>query len=260
MSDTNALFAQLFGENGQAAFDSTYLDFGGGGGLEGAGTGGDGGAMDSLFSSDAFSAALESSIPNMHDREASGSSGSMSSAELASGTVAPVDLSPALSLSGSTLSLRPGSDVSYAPKDGPSQPAAPAKSMPNPSHTSHDDISPLSAPPKATGKRSKKEMRKESVASQGDGSEDGKDAGGKKAKRTRNRKPSSCAQCRKKKLRCNRSDPCDQCTNRGEGHLCSWEGAEPLYRARDQADTEELRDQVRLYRLDDDCLVKLTPL
>ncbi|GAA5859877.1 hypothetical protein JCM1840_001777 [Sporobolomyces johnsonii] len=67
---------------------------------------------------------------------------------------------------------------------------------------------------------------------------------GKKAKKTRNRKPSSCAQCRKKKLRCNRADPCDQCVAKGQGHLCSWEGAEPLYRRRDETDTQELRDQV----------------
>lgn len=49
---------------------------------------------------------------------------------------------------------------------------------------------------------------------------------------------------RKKKLRCNRADPCAPCVSRGEGHLCSWEGAEPLYKARDEADTQELRDQV----------------
>ncbi|BGO99472.1 hypothetical protein RTBOTA2_002639 [Rhodotorula toruloides] len=199
MSDTNALFAQLFGDNGQAAFDASYLDLGGGGGAGGTGLGtSEGGTMDSLFSSAAFGA-LDSSIPNMHDREASGSSGSTSSAEVASGTVAPADLSPAQSLSGSTAA-------------------------------------------KSTGKRAKKDTRKDSAASQGDGSEDGKDSGGKKTKRTRNRKPSSCAQCRKKKLRCNRSDPCDQCQTRGD--VCSWEGAEPLYKARDQADNEELRDQV----------------
>ncbi|GAA5939391.1 hypothetical protein JCM3775_001696 [Rhodotorula graminis] len=76
--------------------------------------------------------------------------------------------------------------------------------------------------------------------------DEGGDAGstGKKAKKTRNRKPSSCAQCRKKKLRCNRADPCAPCVSRGEGHLCSWEGAEPLYKARDEADTQDLRDQV----------------
>ncbi|GAA6058122.1 hypothetical protein JCM3770_005950 [Rhodotorula araucariae] len=73
---------------------------------------------------------------------------------------------------------------------------------------------------------------------------DGPEAGGHKVKKTRNRKPSSCAQCRKKKLRCNRADPCAPCVSRGEGHLCSWEGAEPLYKARDEADTQELRDQV----------------
>lgn len=71
--------------------------------------------------------------------------------------------------------------------------------------------------------------------------EDGNGSGGApaKVKRTRNRKPSSCmfvrrllrpwltglctagVQCRKKKLRCNRASPCDQCTTRGE--QCQWD-------------------------------------
>ncbi|GAA5959583.1 hypothetical protein JCM3765_007204 [Sporobolomyces pararoseus] len=66
--------------------------------------------------------------------------------------------------------------------------------------------------------------------------------GSVKAKRTRNRKPASCFPCRKKKLRCNRAAPCDQCT--AKGLECTWEGAEPLYTRRDEADTQELRDQV----------------
>lgn len=32
----------------------------------------------------------------------------------------------------------------------------------------------------------------------------------------------------------------------GEAHLCDWEGAEPLYKVRNEADTEELKNQVRL--------------
>ncbi|GAA6007893.1 hypothetical protein JCM10207_004915 [Rhodosporidiobolus poonsookiae] len=67
---------------------------------------------------------------------------------------------------------------------------------------------------------------------------------GKKEKKTRNRKPSSCAACRRRKLRCNRADPCDQCTAKGEAHLCDWEGAEPLYKVRNETDTEELKNQV----------------
>ncbi|GAA6023115.1 hypothetical protein JCM11491_000075 [Sporobolomyces phaffii] len=65
-----------------------------------------------------------------------------------------------------------------------------------------------------------------------------------KAKRTRNRKPASCEMCRRKKLRCNRVDPCDQCTAKGQEDMCTWEGAEPLYTRRNEADTQDLRDQV----------------
>ncbi|KAH8928749.1 hypothetical protein BT69DRAFT_1346414 [Atractiella rhizophila] len=63
-------------------------------------------------------------------------------------------------------------------------------------------------------------------------------------KKTRNRKPASCAPCRKKKLRCDRLVPCSACQQRGEAHLCSWENAVPLYLARDMNDMAELRAQV----------------
>lgn len=84
-----------------------------------------------------------------------------------------------------------------------------------------------------------------SNSSKPEASSEGGAAGGEgaaKVKRTRNRKPASCFPCRKKKLRCNRAAPCDQCT--AKGLECTWEGAEPLYTRRDDADTQELRDQV----------------
>ncbi|KAM0755358.1 hypothetical protein T439DRAFT_351150 [Meredithblackwellia eburnea MCA 4105] len=65
-----------------------------------------------------------------------------------------------------------------------------------------------------------------------------------KEKKTRNRKPSSCVQCRRKKLRCNRAAPCDQCTSRGVGAHCAWDDATPLFDARAEHDAQELRDQV----------------
>ncbi|GAA5911432.1 Zn(II)2Cys6 transcription factor [Sporobolomyces salmoneus] len=82
---------------------------------------------------------------------------------------------------------------------------------------------------------------KKPVSSDGGGGDGG---GLVKTKRTRNRKPASCAPCRKKKLRCNRVSPCDQCTAKNQEASCTWEGAEPLYTRRDEADTQELRDQV----------------
>ncbi|GAA5878568.1 hypothetical protein JCM16303_002128 [Sporobolomyces ruberrimus] len=103
-------------------------------------------------------------------------------------------------------------------------------------------------PPLAAKTSGSKAKRQTSEGTQdGEGSSvGGADAGegSNKAKRTRNRKPASCAQCRKKKLRCNRADPCDQCTAKGYEELCSWEGAEPLYTRRNETDTQELREQV----------------
>lgn len=38
----------------------------------------------------------------------------------------------------------------------------------------------------------------------------------------------SCYACRKRKLKCDRMDPCGACSGRGESHLCTWqEGQRP---------------------------------
>ncbi|GAA5830301.1 hypothetical protein JCM11251_001298 [Rhodosporidiobolus azoricus] len=76
-----------------------------------------------------------------------------------------------------------------------------------------------------------------------DGEED--ESGGKKAAK-RNRKPVSCAQCRRRKLKCDRGYPCGACRDRQEGHLCEWEGAIRLpqpHLTRD-AEAQELRLQL----------------
>lgn len=38
--------------------------------------------------------------------------------------------------------------------------------------------------------------------------------------RKRRRHPLSCTECRRRKLRCDRSDPCDRCTKSGVAELC----------------------------------------
>lgn len=122
-------------------------------------------------------------------------------------------------------------DTSCAPPPVPNGYPFPVPSTPAPSDPSRSRTSSLNEPkqtrpplstalsgsdPSIKGKAS----RQTSETGEGGGGGDGAGAtpGGSsngaatKAKRTRNRKPASCAQCRKKKLRCNRADPCDQCT------------------------------------------------
>ncbi|GAA5931263.1 Zn(II)2Cys6 transcription factor [Sporobolomyces koalae] len=65
-------------------------------------------------------------------------------------------------------------------------------------------------------------------------------------KKKRNRKPVTCAQCRRRKLKCDRGYPCGACRDRQEGHLCEWEGAIRLpqpHLTRD-AEAAELRGQL----------------
>merc|ERR1719487_2336454 len=72
------------------------------------------------------------------------------------------------------------------------------------------------------------------------------DDGSAATKKRRNRKPVTCAQCRRRKLKCDRGFPCGACRDRQEGHLCEWEGAIRLPQAhltRD-AEAQELRAQL----------------
>ncbi|GAA5929435.1 hypothetical protein JCM1841_004641 [Sporobolomyces salmonicolor] len=65
-------------------------------------------------------------------------------------------------------------------------------------------------------------------------------------KKRRNRKPVTCAQCRRRKLKCDRGYPCGACRDRQESHLCEWEGAIRLpqpHLTRD-AEAQELRLQL----------------
>ncbi|GAA5992545.1 hypothetical protein JCM11641_004540 [Rhodosporidiobolus odoratus] len=73
---------------------------------------------------------------------------------------------------------------------------------------------------------------------------------GKAAKAAKNAAPrkrvaASCKPCRAKKLRCDRALPCSSCVERGDPQGCMWEGdAKPLYIAREENDTKELKAQV----------------
>ncbi|KAH8918939.1 hypothetical protein BT69DRAFT_532344 [Atractiella rhizophila] len=84
-----------------------------------------------------------------------------------------------------------------------------------------------------------------------DGHGDGKEGDGEKpAKKRRNRKPVTCAQCRKRKLKCDRGNPCGACRDRNEGHLCSWEDAIRLPQPNAMRDQEALELRGQLDRLE----------
>ncbi|GAA5872573.1 hypothetical protein JCM3774_006855 [Rhodotorula dairenensis] len=79
-----------------------------------------------------------------------------------------------------------------------------------------------------------------------DGDDGEGDDGAAANKKRRNRKPVTCAQCRRRKLKCDRGFPCGACRDRQEGHLCEWEGAIRLpqpHLTRD-AEAQELRAQL----------------
>lgn len=59
----------------------------------------------------------------------------------------------------------------------------------------------------------------------------------KPAKRRLQRSIASCEQCRARRVRCNRLDPCDTCIKRNE--VCSWVAAKPLQNVRRIEDERE---------------------
>ncbi|GAA5848545.1 hypothetical protein JCM8547_004546 [Rhodosporidiobolus lusitaniae] len=87
--------------------------------------------------------------------------------------------------------------------------------------------------------------KKRAAEDEGEGGGEGGE-GGEGGKKRRHRKPVTCAQCRKRKLKCDRGYPCGACRDRQEGHLCEWEGAIRLpqpHLTRD-AEAQELRLQL----------------
>ncbi|GAA5885525.1 hypothetical protein JCM6882_007453 [Rhodosporidiobolus microsporus] len=211
MSGSEDLFHQLFANTGDTFDASAYLNL--------AAPLDD--ATLSLTSNLSFASLphLPSNATHTHERESSTGSATSSAGQMS--FVAPADLSPPPPAAG-------GGGSSGAPRSGASSRRASNEQQQH-SPTVESPVSEKSA-----GSSRKKANDEEGSGKKGKG-------GGKK---TRNRKPSSCAACRKRKLRCNRADPCDQCTAKGEAHLCNWDGAEPLYKVRNEADTEELKNQV----------------
>ncbi|GAA5910931.1 Zn(II)2Cys6 transcription factor [Sporobolomyces salmoneus] len=91
----------------------------------------------------------------------------------------------------------------------------------------------------STTTTTKKSTKRAAIAGAEEEDEEGK------AKK-RNRKPVTCAQCRRRKLKCDRGYPCGACRDRQEAHLCEWEGAIRLPQPNLTRDAEalELRGQL----------------
>ncbi|GAA5825624.1 hypothetical protein JCM11251_000314 [Rhodosporidiobolus azoricus] len=220
MAEHEDIFQQLFANAGDSFDASAYLELAA--------------PLDqSTLDLSSFSALpvvspnVSSAKPTAHERDSS--PGSISPSMGQHSFVAPADLSPPHAAGG--VGRRSGASSRRQSGDQPDQQ----------SPTVESPVSEKSAGSSTT-------TRKKASTTEEDGGGSGKkskgNGGNGNGKKTRNRKPSSCAACRKRKLRCNRADPCDQCTAKGEAHLCNWEGAEPLYKVRNEADTEELKNQV----------------
>lgn len=68
--------------------------------------------------------------------------------------------------------------------------------------------------------------------------------------RKRNRVPLSCAPCRHRKLKCNRSNPCDNCVRRGDAASCSYAAPGTRKKNQNQAATSPDDMQNRIDRLE----------
>ncbi|ORY61919.1 hypothetical protein BCR35DRAFT_309003 [Leucosporidium creatinivorum] len=99
-------------------------------------------------------------------------------------------------------------------------------------------------PPRAVSADSSNEV----AAASGSGSQyEAEERPGTKRAR---RKPVTCAQCRKRKLRCDRGNPCSACKERGEGDQCEWEGAVRLPNTTYTREDEAVELRAQLERLE----------
>ncbi|KAK0207788.1 hypothetical protein IW262DRAFT_1418107 [Armillaria fumosa] len=76
----------------------------------------------------------------------------------------------------------------------------------------------------------------------GEASESGGDEPKKKKKRRR--QALSCTECKRRKIRCNRMQPCAPCTRRGEQSKCVWNVIEPPEKYLTLAEHNELNARV----------------
>lgn len=61
------------------------------------------------------------------------------------------------------------------------------------------------------------------------------------AKKKRRRQALSCNECKRRKIKCDRAQPCGPCTRRGEQSKCQWRTLEPVDKYVSRAEYDELK-------------------
>ncbi|EPS94767.1 hypothetical protein FOMPIDRAFT_1133696 [Fomitopsis schrenkii] len=63
-------------------------------------------------------------------------------------------------------------------------------------------------------------------------------------KKKRRRQALSCTECKRRKIKCDRAQPCGPCTRRGEPSKCQWHIIEPMEKYVTRAEYDELKTKV----------------
>ncbi|KAJ7743707.1 hypothetical protein DFH07DRAFT_35292 [Mycena maculata] len=111
----------------------------------------------------------------------------------------------------------PAPDVSSGPQYSPVTPnPAPSYANPNPpsSYAGSD-------PDADTLELGAEQDRRDAVV----------DGSGEPPKKKRRRQALSCTECKRRKIRCDRTQPCAPCVRRGDQEKCQWHVVEPVYPA-----------------------------
>ncbi|KAG1767546.1 hypothetical protein EDD22DRAFT_949998 [Suillus occidentalis] len=65
------------------------------------------------------------------------------------------------------------------------------------------------------------------------------------AKKKRRRQALSCNECKRRKIKCDRAQPCGPCTRRGEQSKCQWRTLEPVDKYVSRAEYDELKNRTK---------------
>ncbi|KAF9219993.1 hypothetical protein BS17DRAFT_365375 [Gyrodon lividus] len=134
-------------------------------------------------------------------------------------------LHPYLPPSGATLSVQESPSYSYPPP-GPYTAAS-----------GSTDNHPSQSIPSQTGMYSRSEAL--------DSELDGEIEQPGPAKKKRRRQALSCNECKRRKIKCDRAQPCGPCTRRGEQSKCQWRSLEPVDKYVTRAEYDELKTRSR---------------
>ncbi|KAG7443528.1 uncharacterized protein BT62DRAFT_935135 [Guyanagaster necrorhizus] len=76
------------------------------------------------------------------------------------------------------------------------------------------------------------------------GEGEGESGGDEPKKKKRRRQALSCTECKRRKIRCDRNQPCAPCVRRGEQSKCLWNVVEPAEKYATRAEYDELKARV----------------